>query len=68
MRLLQTEKVSDVTVARDMIDSKASFMTVAVVVFVVLVVERVVVVVVEIISVMVSEIKTSQDSVCSCLP
>ena len=65
---MQIAKVSDVTVLRDMVDSKSSLMTVSVVVGVVLVMEAVVVDVVEMISVIVSEIKTSQDSVCSCLP
>ena len=68
MRLLQIEKVSSVTVVRDMVDSKASLMTDSVVVVVLLVAETVVVDVVETISVMVSEIKTSQDSMCSCSP
>ena len=65
---MQIEKVSDVTVLRDIVDSKSSLMTVSVVVVVVLVEETIVFDVVEIISVMVSEIKTSQDSVCSRLP
>lgn len=68
MRLLQIENVSDVTVVRDMVDSNVSLMTASVVLVVLLVAETVIVDVVEIISVMVSEIKTSQDSVCSCLP
>ena len=69
MRLLQIAKVSELTVVRDMVDSKSSLMTVSVVVVIVavLVVETAVVDVVEMISVMVLEIKTSQDSVCSCI-
>ena len=69
MRLLQTEKVSDVTLLRDIVDSKSSLMTVSVVVVVVVLVEETALVdVTEMISVMVSEIKISHDSACSCLP
>ena len=68
MRLLQVEKVSDVTVLRDNVDSKSSLTKVSVVVVVELLVETTVVDVLVMISVVVSEIKTSQDSICSCLP
>ena len=68
--LLQTDIVSCVTVVRDMADSKVSLITVSVLVVVVVevVVDTVVVEVEVIISSIVSDIKTSQDSVCSCLP
>ena len=73
--LLQMDRVSCVTVLRDIVDSKVSLMTVSVLVVVVVevvevveeVVDTVVVEVDLIISSVVSDIKTSQDSICSCL-